>query len=423
MTQQLRLHNTLSRQMEVFKPQNTTVTVYVCGITPYDTTHLGHIFTYAAADVLIRYLEYRGHRTRYTQNLTDVDDPLFRKAREVDEDWRALGRRWTLHFIEDMKTLNVRPPDDYPRATEVIGDIIATIEDLLQAGVAYVSGGGVYFNVDVCPEFGTLSRLTGEEMLPIANERGNDPDDPNKRDPLDFDLWRAQKPGEPAWESPWGPGRPGWHIECSTMARRFLGETIDLHGGGSDLMFPHHECEIAQSQCATRKEPFVRYWFHTAMVRHEGKKMSKSIGNLIMVRDLLNEVSPDGLRLYLSRQHYRQPWAYSAEDLQTSEALAQKLRKAVTARSGPATAPGLDTGEVRAAFVSAMNDDLQTPVAVQHLEALASRILQAREANVNVRDAQQVLRDFSAVLGLRLDAGGPEARVVRGWDDHARKFK
>ncbi len=422
MTNQLTIYNSLSRKPETFKPQGEPVTIYVCGITPYDTTHLGHIFTYAAADVLIRYLEYLGHEVKYAQNVTDIDDPLFRKAEREAEDWRQLGARWTLHFIEDMKTLNVRAPDYYPRATEVIQHMVTIVEDLLRAEVAYVSGGSVYFNVDACQEFGKLSRLAREDMLPIANERGNNPDDRNKRDPLDFDLWRAQKPGEPAWDSPWGPGRPGWHIECSTMARRFLGETIDIHGGGSDLLFPHHESEISQSECATHKQPFVRTWFHTALVQHQGKKMSKSTGNLIMVRDLLNETSPDSLRLYLSQQHYREPWTFKQDELQNAGSLMQKLLAAATAAGGPANAPEVETAEANTAFVSALNDDLDTPAAVQHLEKLAAIIRTAAEAGKNVKPAQQLLRELSSILGLRLDAPGPEDRVLSQWDEHAHKF-
>ncbi|NIT61287.1 MAG: cysteine--tRNA ligase [Aliifodinibius sp.] len=419
---ELRLYNSLSRKVEAFEPQGETVTIYVCGITPYDTTHLGHIFTYAAADVLIRYLEYQGCEIKYAQNLTDVDDPLFRKAEQEYEDWRELGQRWTLHFIDDMKTLNIRAPDYYPQATEVIQEMIAIVQDLLQAGVAYESGGSVYFNIDACPEFGKLSQIARADMLPIANERGNNPDDPNKRDPLDFDLWRARKPGEPAWESPWGPGRPGWHIECSTMAKRFLGETIDIHGGGSDLIFPHHESEIAQSECATHQQPFVRHWFHTAMVRQEGKKMSKSIGNLIMVRDLLKDVSPDGLRLYLGQQHYREPWEFNAEGLQESESLAQKLRSAATAAGGLLSAPRVEVEEIRSDFISAMNDDLSSPAAVKQLDDLASLILQAAEVDKNVRGAQRLLSELSSIFGLRLHATAPDERVLSQWDEHAQKF-
>ena len=251
----MKLYNSLTRKVEPFQPLADEVTVYTCGITPYDTTHLGHAFTYTSADVLIRYLEYQGWRVRYVQNVTDIDDDILRKAKELGEDWRSLGNRWTAFFIRDMQALNVRPPDVFPRATEVISEIIEAVKRLIDAGVAYESHGNVYFSVRSWESYGKLSRLSPEAMLPIANERGNNPDDPNKRDPLDFVLWQAQAPGEPAWESPRGPGRPGWHIECSTMARCYLGETVDIHVGGADLMFPHHEGEIAQFEPVNPGKP------------------------------------------------------------------------------------------------------------------------------------------------------------------------
>ena len=301
----MNIYNTLSGAVEPLEPTGRAITFYVCGITPYDTTHLGHAFTYTVADVLVRHLEGQGLAVRYVQNVTDIDDDILRKAAEVGEDWRALGNRWTSHFIRDMQVLNVRPPDEYPRATDVIPDIVTAVRALIERGLAYVSGGSVYYHVDAWPAFGRLSHLPRSEMLDVANERGNRPDDPHKRDPLDFVLWQAQAPGEPTWDSPWGPGRPGWHIECSVMSTRFLGPTLDFHGGGGDLVFPHHECEIAQAEALTGRSPFVRAWLHTAMVEHEGAKMSKSLGNLVMVRDLLKHWSPDALRLYLGRHHYR----------------------------------------------------------------------------------------------------------------------
>jgi L-cysteine:1D-myo-inositol 2-amino-2-deoxy-alpha-D-glucopyranoside ligase len=305
----LQLYNSLSRRIEPFSPAHATVTFYVCGITPYATTHLGHAFTYAMADTLLRLLEQQGHPVCYVQNLTDVDDAILREARRVQEDYRALGDRWTKHFVQEMQTLNIRAPDHFPRATDALPEIIATVRQLCQVGVAYQAGDSVYFDIDAWSSYGKLSRLSLQEMLPIANARGNDPDDPRKRHPLDFILWQAQSAGEPAWESPWGPGRPGWHIECSTLAQHFLGETIDIHGGGSDLLFPHHESEIAQAECLTGQEPFARWWFHTAMVQLAGRKISKSLGNLIMVQDLLREYSPDAIRLFLAGHHYRQIWA------------------------------------------------------------------------------------------------------------------
>jgi L-cysteine:1D-myo-inositol 2-amino-2-deoxy-alpha-D-glucopyranoside ligase len=408
----VQLYDTLSQNVGDLVGEGP-VTVYICGITPYDTTHLGHAFTYLSADVLIRYLEFLGREVRYVQNVTDVDDDILRKAAEMGEDWRVLGNHWTAHFIRDMRALNVRPPDFLPRATNTISEIILVVQRLLEAGVAYEAGGNVYFHVDSWPEYGKLSRLSKEEMLPIANERGNDPDDPSKRDPLDFVLWQASKPGEPAWESPWGLGRPGWHIECSTMAIKYLGETIDVHGGGRDLVFPHHESEIAQAECATGKRPFVRFWMHTAMVRHEGEKMSKSLGNLVMVRDLLKDWSPDALRLYLAAYHYRESWNYNVEGLERAERLVQKLRAAAVSVGGGGEL--LSPAPARTAFREAMDADLRTPVALKALERLADDILLAAGSGRAVRGAQEALDVMGRVFGLRLDSTEPEPRVVREW--------
>jgi L-cysteine:1D-myo-inositol 2-amino-2-deoxy-alpha-D-glucopyranoside ligase len=417
----MRLYDDCSQQVETFRPLGEAATIYVCGITPYDTTHLGHAFTYTSFDILIRYLELQGYPVRYTQNVTDIDDDILRKAGELGEDWRALGNRWTAHFIRDMIAMNVRPPDYYPRATDVIDGIVAAVSALLAAGVAYTAGGSVYFDVDRYPEYGHLSHIPRPEMLPIANERGNRPGDPLKRHPLDFILWQAQAPGEPTWPSPWGPGRPGWHIECSTMADRFLGSTIDIHGGGADLIFPHHESEIAQSVCATGQETFARYWLHTAMVRYEGEKMSKSLGNLVMVRDLLdNSCTPDALRLYLAGRHYRQVWGYHEAQLAEAERRAEALRSAALAAGG--TGPELDAGAAEASFRAALDDDLNTPAGIETLARLAEDIRQAAEAGRDVRAAQATLHKLAGVLGLRLDATGPEPRVVSGWSEHLERF-
>jgi cysteinyl-tRNA synthetase len=414
----LKLYNSRTRRVETFEPANEVATIYVCGITPYDTTHLGHAFTYAANDVLIRYLEYQGTSVRYVQNVTDVDDDILRKAAKVGQDWRALGDRWTAHFIEDMKSLNVRPPDAFPRATDVIDGIISQVQALLAAGVAYTAGGSVYFNIDSWPAFGALSRLPADEMLPIANERGNHPDDPNKRDPLDFVLWQAAGSDEPRWQSPWGDGRPGWHIECSTMATELLGDTIDLHSGGADLLFPHHECEIAQVEPVTNQRPFVRFWVHTAMVRNAGEKMSKSLGNLVMVRDLLDDWSADALRVYLGSHHYREPWEHDVAELERAAAVADRVKAALEGDAGKGDP--IDAGEQRLAFEAAMDDDLDTRRAVEVIDGLAKRIHAA--SGRSVASAQRTLRELAAVFGLQLDAEQPEERVRTGWDKHLTRF-
>lgn len=416
----MELYNVLHKRIETFESKDASVSVYVCGITPYDTTHLGHAFTYAAFDVIIRFLEFKGHSVRYVQNVTDIDDDILRQGRQVGEDWQALGDRWTAHFIRDMTMLNVRPPDHFPRATDFVPAMVTTVQQLLKAGVAYESGGSVYFHIDAWQEFGKLSCIPREDMLSIANERGNIPDDPKKKDPLDFVLWQAEAPDEPAWDSPWGRGRPGWHIECSTMSSILLGNTVDIHGGGRDLIFPHHECEIAQSETASGQQPFVRFWMHTAMVRHEGEKMSKSLGNLVMVHDLLKTWSADALRLYLASHHYREPWSYNAEELAESERLAQRLRAAVTAIGG--SGASLDPVDLKTALVDALDDDLDTSTALTMLGRLADETLEAADAGLDVRAAQEALRELSRIFGLWPDAKGPEERVVSGWERHLEHF-
>lgn len=414
----MRLYNSYSQQVEPFQisAEQTPVLIYVCGITPYDTTHLGHAFTYAAADILIRYLEYQGYPVRYVQNVTDIDDDILRKAKEVGDDWHALGNQWTRHFIEDMQTLNVRPPDLLPRATDAIPEIVEMVQALLQAGVAYEAAGNVYFRVSAWPEFGQLSHIPRAEMLNVANERGNDPDDANKQDPLDFVLWQAQSLGEPSWSSPWGAGRPGWHIECSTLATHLLAETIDIHVGGADLLFPHHECEIAQVKPLTAK-PFARIWMHTAMVEQDGEKMSKSLGNLVMVRDLLEHYSPNALRLYLGQHHYRETWSYAEPELQQAEQLAQQIAQALDAVTEEGTE--LYVEPLQHAFAQALDDDLNSPRAIQVIQRLSEQILLAANRSESVQEAQQMLQAFCSVFGLYFSDASPS---VAGWTEHLQRF-
>lgn len=417
---QVKLYNSLSKQVETFQARGDEVSLYVCGITPYDTTHLGHAFTYTVADVLVRYLETTGLKVRYVQNVTDIDDDILKRANEVEKDWKEVGDEWTAYFIRDMKMLNVLPPDVFPRATDVIPEIIIWVEKLLEQGVAYVSGGSVYFDVVAYEDFGKLSRLPREDMLDIANQRGNNPDDPNKRNPLDFVLWQARAPGEPAWDSPWGPGRPGWHIECSTMCKYFLGDTVDIHSGGEDLCFPHHEAEIAQMEPVTGKEP-VRYWMHIAMVRHEDEKMSKSLGNLVMVRDVLENWSSDAVRLYLGSFHYRNSWSHDEGELKQAQQNADKIRRAVAAAGGSGEV--LVPASAWEAFCQEMDNDLDTPLAQKTMLAFADEVLEAARADRDIGQAQAILRRMSVVFGLRLDGEGPEARVVEGWDAHLVRFR
>jgi L-cysteine:1D-myo-inositol 2-amino-2-deoxy-alpha-D-glucopyranoside ligase len=397
----MQLYNTLTHKKETFAPTADYVTMYVCGITPYDTTHLGHAFTYIVFDTLARYFQFKGWPVDYAQNVTDIDDDILRQANQVNQDWKALGARWTRRFIEDMDSLNVLRPTYYPRATEEIPRIIEMTQVLIDKNFAYEKNGGVYFHVDSCSRFGQLSRIPRDEMLPIANERGNIPDDLNKRDPLDFVLWQAAKPDEPSWDSPWGLGRPGWHIECSAMSLHYLGQTIDIHGGGSDLVFPHHECEIAQSEQYTGAQPFVRFWIHIAMVRHEGEKMSKSLGNLVMVRDLLQVYGADAIRAYLLSHHYRTSWEYDEAKLKQA---ATRVKRYATASYVDAVAGSnaLDGMAYRDRFAAAMDDDLNTPVALSVLDELVDAVL-AATGKQDLVAAQGILRELTGAMGLRLE--------------------
>ncbi len=398
----MRLFNTQTGQVERFTAIDDKVGIYVCGVTPYDTTHAGHAFTFLTFDVLVRYLRHEGFDVTYVQNVTDIDDDILRKARETGVAWDELGSRETEKYLQDMRDLNALDFDHYTRATEHVPGMISLIESLIANGNAYEKNGNVYFSVDSDPEFGKLSHIPRAEMLPIANERGNTPDDPNKRDPLDFVLWQAAAPGEPTWESPWGPGRPGWHIECSAMSRAYLGDTVDIHGGGYDLVFPHHECEIAQSENATGVEPFARYWMHVAMVEYQGEKMSKSLGNLVLARDLLQDYSSDAVRIYLHSHHYRTPWEFRDEEMPEAESLANDLQEAAEF-PGYGIEDEIDVSLYRERFFNALEDDLDTPTAIEALREMAQVILVAPEEE-SVRDAQRTLRECAGILGLTLGA-------------------
>lgn len=395
------IHNTLTRRKEPFVAANDPVGIYVCGITPYDTTHLGHAFTYVFYDTLIRYLKYLGYRTRYVQNVTDVDDDLMRKSRQLGVKWYELAEEQTRIYREDMAFLNVLPPDVFPRASEEIGKIIEIDLVLVEKGLAYQSDGNLYFSVDKEPSFGLLSHLPRGAMLPIANERGNNPDDPLKRHPLDFVLWQKSLPDEPAWDSPWGPGRPGWHIECSAMSLRYLGDTIDIHGGGEDLVFPHHECEIVQSVNYTGRRPFVRYWVHTSMVYLGGEKMSKSLGNLVLVRELRKKYHPDAIRLALLSHKHTERWGYSRDEMEEEAQFASLVRAAAEGPVEPLPV-GVRQTEDGADFLEAMDDGLDTPIALGVLKELAHSTMHGQEPGLSQEQSRALLRELAGILGLRL---------------------
>ncbi len=332
--------------------------MYVCGITPYDTTHLGHAFTYLSFDVLNRYLAATGNEVKYVQNVTDIDDDLLKKARETSRDWIELGTYWTNRFTDDMNALNILMPNPYVKATDSIPLILRTVEKLVDKGASYKAGDNVYFDISSYPEYGHLSGFDRDEMLKLSKERGADPTDPNKRDPLDFIIWQGKQEGEPFWESPFGPGRPGWHIECSSMVLDYLGEQIDVHGGGDDLIYPHHESEIAQSETYTGKKPFVNYWMHTGSVSYQGEKMSKSLGNLVMVSDLLKKYSPNTIRYLLLSHHYREPWEYVDSDINRAEKEMEILENVVST---------VKSGEIVSEFINELGNDLNTPRALSVL--------------------------------------------------------
>lgn len=394
----MRLYNSESRGIENFTVRDGHVGMYVCGVTPYDTTHIGHAFTFLTFDILVRYFRHKGVDVTYVQNVTDIDDDVLRKAREVGMNWRELADRETRKFLQDMQELNAVPFDHYTAATDHIAEMHTITQRLLDEGLAYVVNGSVYFEVSKDAKFGKLSHLSLEEMLPIANERGNKPDDPNKRDPLDFVLWQAAAPGEPIWESPWGPGRPGWHIECTAMSTKYLGQSIDIHGGGGDLIFPHHECEIAQAENATGVKPFARFWMHVAMVNYDDEKMSKSLGNLVLAHDLLKTWSPDAIRLYLFSNHYRTEWEFLDEEMRRWSDAARALSVARYRQSGSAST-GIEIEANRSAFVAAIEDDLDTPAAIHELSALGEAISTA-SPEADVSHAQAALAELGNILGL-----------------------
>jgi L-cysteine:1D-myo-inositol 2-amino-2-deoxy-alpha-D-glucopyranoside ligase len=387
----LRLYDTARREVVPFDPP-PIVRMYVCGITPYDSTHLGHAATYLTYDILIRRLEDLGHEVRMVRNITDVDDSILPKARELGVPYLELAAAETERFQGDMAALEMRPPVAEPRATESIPRIIELVGQLLDSGHAYLSGGSVYFDVSTFPDFGKLSHYPEDRMVKLARARGGNPDDPHRRAPLDFVLWQPSLADEPAWRAPFGAGRPGWHIECSAMAMHEHGPTLDLHGGGTDLVFPHHECEIAQSESLTGK-PFARHWLHSAMVSYEGEKMSKSLGNLVFVSDLLKVADPRAIRLALLRHHYRSGFEWYDTDLDEAVALLHRLLAAAELASGPDPAPFAQ--RVR----DAIDNDLDAPHALEALDDLASAIL----SGGSDESAPVVLRELGQLVGVSLD--------------------
>jgi cysteinyl-tRNA synthetase len=404
----MRLTDTLSGQKRDFAPlSGNDVLMYVCGVTPYAESHIGHAMSYIVFDVLRRFLRFSGYNVRYVQNFTDIDDNLIARANAAGTTVKELAERHIAGFFRDMDALNVLRADVYPRATEEIPQIVAMIDGLVEKGFAYRSGGDVFYRVRNKTNYGALKHQSLDEL--VAGARIDI--DELKEFPGDFALWKGAKPGEPFWESPWGPGRPGWHIECSAMSLRYLAPTIDIHGGGEDLVFPHHTNEIAQTEAYTGAEPFVRYWVHNAHLRLDGEKMSKSLGNIMSIPDALDRWGADALRVFVLGSHYRSPLTASDAAFDAAARGAERLRTAARGTAG-GDGPALDAAPYRARFVAALDDDLNAPQALAALFDLAKEINRGRDEGANVADAQQTLLELAnGVLGLWLAAPDNEAAI------------
>jgi L-cysteine:1D-myo-inositol 2-amino-2-deoxy-alpha-D-glucopyranoside ligase len=394
----IRLFDTASRSLQPLEAGAQAVRLYVCGITPYEGGHLGHAFTYHTFDVLTRRLRSLGRPVRSVRNVTDVDDDMMRVSAARGIGWRELADQVVRDFDLDMGTIDILAVDAAPRASQHVPAMVDWISRIAEAGLAYAVDGWVYFEVAKLPAYGRLSRLGAEEMLRLSRERGADPDDPRKRAPLDFVLWQPSRSGEPSWASPWGAGRPGWHIECSVLSTAELGTPIDVHGGGDDLIFPHHESEIAQAAGAGIS-PYARLWVHVAMVGYQGEKMSKSLGNLVFVRQLLERVPAATVRLLLADHHHRTAWEYTDADLEAAEA---RRRRYATAARAHSTLERAEADGWRARFLERIDDDLDAPGALEVADRLAARLAAAGVAGPE---------DGAALLAQLLDLVGAASAV------------
>ncbi|MCL5961837.1 MAG: cysteine--tRNA ligase [Chloroflexi bacterium] len=418
----LRVYNTLTRSKEEFVPRVPgKVSMYVCGPTVYASAHIGHAMSYLVFDVIRRYLEYSGYEVDHVENFTDIDDKIIARAQQLGETASELAMRYEGEYLEDMDALGIRRPNVYAHATVEIPRMIQVIEGLIDKGYAYVLEGDVYFRVTRDEDYGKLSRRSLEDMM----AGGRVEIDPRKEHPMDFALWKSAKPGEPSWESPWGPGRPGWHIECSTIIMHHLGDQIDIHGGGQDLIFPHHENEIAQAESFSEKKPFVKYWLHNGLLELGGEKMAKSVGNLITIKEIVEHFDPDALRLLVLSSHYRSPLTYTEESLDSAARGLMRLKTPILeglptvpeAKGGVdlATAP-LESAvdRIRSRFVEAMDDDFNTPQALAQLFELTREINRAKEQGAlpeAILDARETLLELGGILGLQLAKPVPQARA------------
>ena len=392
--QQLHLYDTASGTVRPTEP-GPTARMYVCGITPYDATHMGHAFTYVTFDVINRVWRDARHDVHYVQNVTDIDDPLLERAVQTGQDWREIADRETALFREDMAALNVIPPQDYIGAVESIPSVAEYVQELQSLGAVYSVDSDLYFRVRRDPDFGAVANLDDAAMLAIFAERGGDPDRPGKEDPLDCLVWQSARPDEPAWDTPLGHGRPGWHIECAAIALDHLGMTIDVQGGGTDLAFPHHEMSASEAQVLRGAYPFARHYVHSAMVGWQGHKMSKSRGNLVFVSALRHaDVDPMAIRLALLAHHYRTDWAWTEQGMEGAVGRLALWRAAVAGTSGPDAAPVIE--RVRAALA----DDLRTPAALDAIDGWA--IAQQSGSGDDAEAPAQIAALADALLGVRL---------------------
>ncbi len=391
------IYNTLSHRKEVFKPLHEgRVGLYVCGVTVYDYCHIGHARVLVFFDVVVRWLESMGNRVHYVRNVTDIDDKIIAKAAELGESIESLTKRMIAAMHEDMSKLDVKMPEAEPHATQWIDAMIVMIQTLIDKGLAYVADNGdVYFHVRAFPHYGKLSGKSLDDLMSGARVAV----EPYKRDALDFALWKAAKPGEPAWESPWGLGRPGWHIECSVMSIKLLGAHFDIHGGGADLMFPHHENEIAQSEGATG-ESLANYWMHVGLVQIKGEKMSKSLGNIMRLRDLYGRFHPEVIRFFLLQSHYRSPLNYMEESLEMAARSLFRLYGALRDAGVEIMDPINWQAEEASRFKAAMEDDFNTPEAIAVLFDLAHAIYKGQEARTDITAKASLLKGLGQFLGI-----------------------
>ena len=394
----IQFYNSLTRTKEEFSPLGEEVKIYVCGVTVYDDSHLGHALSSIVFDVLSRYLEYRGFKVRKVQNFTDVDDKVINRARADGISTEEVTEKYIRSFFRSIDGLNVQRATVHPRATEDMPEIIELINRLVDGGSAYASNGSVYYRVRDKADYGKLSGQNIDEMLEGSRHELED----GKKDPADFALWKAVKPDEPQWKSPWGPGRPGWHIECSAMAFKHLGEQIDIHGGGLDLIFPHHENEIAQSESASGAIPFSKIWMHNGLLRTSGATMSKSLGNAFNVNAALEEYSSDAIRLWILQSHYRTNPLLDKKLIATAERSMRRIRQTVDIESNDSEHP-VDFRSYDRRFIEAMDDDLNTPKALAAVFDLCREINRGRDNKMDVSGAVETVRRLTGVLGLRLE--------------------